>query len=69
MPNASISDLFLRRLVDGSFGRHDDDWYDDGHDDGHDDGYDDGYDDWYNDGPTSCRDIISEWDYDYYYSD
>jgi hypothetical protein len=26
--------------------------------------------DWdYDDGPTSCRDIIDSWDYDYYYSD
>jgi exonuclease 3'-5' domain-containing protein 1 len=24
---------------------------------------------WDDDGPTSCRDIISSWDYDYYYSD
>jgi exonuclease 3'-5' domain-containing protein 1 len=35
----------------------------------HDDWDDDGGDDWYDDGPTSCRDIISSWDYDYYYSD
>ncbi|KAF2114629.1 ribonuclease H-like domain-containing protein [Lophiotrema nucula] len=34
------------------------------------DQYDDDLeDDWYDDGPTSCRDIISSWDYDYYYSD
>jgi hypothetical protein len=26
-------------------------------------------DDCYDDGLTSCRDIISSWDYDYYYSD
>jgi len=26
-------------------------------------------DDWVDDGPTSCRDIISDCDYDYYYSD
>ena len=26
-------------------------------------------DEWVDDGPTSCRDIISSWDYDYYYSD
>lgn len=26
-------------------------------------------DDWADDGPTSCRDIINSWDYDYYYSD
>jgi exonuclease 3'-5' domain-containing protein 1 len=26
-------------------------------------------DDWVDDGPTSCRDIINSWDYDYYYSD
>lgn len=26
-------------------------------------------DDWEDDGPISCRDIISSWDYDYYYSD
>jgi hypothetical protein len=25
--------------------------------------------DWYDDGPTSCRDIINDSDYDYYYSD
>jgi exonuclease 3'-5' domain-containing protein 1 len=24
---------------------------------------------WEDDGPTSCRDIINDWDYDYYYSD
>jgi len=24
---------------------------------------------WEDDGPTSCRDIINSWDYDYYYSD
>jgi len=24
---------------------------------------------WDDDGPTSCRDIINDWDYDYYYSD
>lgn len=47
----------------------DDNWdfhEDDGWDDGWDDNWDDGWDD---DGPTSCRDIISSWDYDYYYSD
>ena len=33
------------------------------------DGYDDGPTDEYDDGPTSCRDIISDADYDYYYSD
>jgi exonuclease 3'-5' domain-containing protein 1 len=26
-------------------------------------------DDWYDDGPTSCRDIINDCDYDLYYSD
>ena len=26
-------------------------------------------DGWYDDGPTSCRDIINDCDYDYYYSD
>ncbi|MCJ1385188.1 hypothetical protein MMC17_008309 [Xylographa soralifera] len=26
-------------------------------------------DNWNDDGPTSCRDIISSWDYDHYYSD
>ena len=31
--------------------------------------HDDGYDDWYDNGPTSCRDIINDCDYDYYYSD
>jgi exonuclease 3'-5' domain-containing protein 1 len=37
---------------------------------GEDDNWDfDEDDDWYDDGPTSCRDIISSWDYDYYYSD
>lgn len=25
--------------------------------------------DWYDDGPTSCRDIISSWDYRMYHSD
>ncbi|KAF2790572.1 hypothetical protein K505DRAFT_327494 [Melanomma pulvis-pyrius CBS 109.77] len=30
---------------------------------------DDEYDDWYDDGPTSCRDIINDWDYRFYYSD
>jgi exonuclease 3'-5' domain-containing protein 1 len=34
-----------------------------------DDPADDVDDDWYDDGPTSCRDIISSWDMDYYYSD
>jgi exonuclease 3'-5' domain-containing protein 1 len=29
----------------------------------------DAHDDWYDDGPTSCRDIINDCDYDYYYSD
>jgi exonuclease 3'-5' domain-containing protein 1 len=24
---------------------------------------------WDDDGPTSCRDIIDDWDYEYYYSD
>tara|TARA_R110002003_G_scaffold2519_1_gene24404 strand:- start:2148 stop:2879 length:732 start_codon:yes stop_codon:yes gene_type:complete len=33
------------------------------------DPHDDGDDDWYDDGPTSCRDIINDCDYDYYYSD
>ncbi|OAA59111.1 hypothetical protein SPI_06313 [Niveomyces insectorum RCEF 264] len=32
-------------------------------------GYWDDDDDDYDDGPTSCRDIISDWDYDQYYSD
>lgn len=31
--------------------------------------FDDDDDDWHDDGPTSCRDIIPDWDYDYYYSD
>jgi exonuclease 3'-5' domain-containing protein 1 len=26
-------------------------------------------DDWYDDGPTSCRDVIDDCDYDFYYSD
>ncbi|KAF2844683.1 hypothetical protein T440DRAFT_409643 [Plenodomus tracheiphilus IPT5] len=30
---------------------------------------DDWSDDWFDDGPTSCRDIISSCDHDYYYSD
>jgi exonuclease 3'-5' domain-containing protein 1 len=29
----------------------------------------DGNDNWYDDYPTSCRDIINDCDYDYYYSD
>ena len=29
----------------------------------------DAHDDWYHDGPTSCRDIINDCDYDYHYSD
>ena len=37
-----------------------------GEDDNWDFDEDDGWDD---DCPTSCRDIISSWNYDYYYSD
>ena len=37
---------------------------------GEDDDWDfDGDDGWVDDGPTSCRDIINDCDYDYYYSD
>lgn len=43
------------------FDEDDDDWGFDG-DDAWDGRWDDGW-------PTSCRDIISSWDYDYYYSD
>ena len=39
-------------------------------DDFEDDDWDfDGDDGWVDDGPTSCRDIINDCDYDYYYSD
>ncbi|PVH91319.1 hypothetical protein DM02DRAFT_620603 [Periconia macrospinosa] len=45
--------------------RHIDEVEDDWHDD-----YNDGQDDdWYDDGPTSCRDIISDCDMHLYYSD
>jgi len=40
----------------------DNDWVDDGW------GFDED-NDWVDDGPTSCRDIINDCDYDYYYSD
>jgi len=39
-------------------------YFDESFDPHHD--WDDG---WYDDGPTSCRDIINDCDYDYYYSD
>jgi exonuclease 3'-5' domain-containing protein 1 len=39
------------------------------YDDWVEDGYGDEDDEFYDDGPTSCRDIISAWDYDLYYSD
>jgi exonuclease 3'-5' domain-containing protein 1 len=39
-------------------------------DDFDDDDWDsDGDDGWVDDGPTSCRDIIDDWDYHLYYSD
>jgi len=50
-----------RNFFDGCFDAHDDS-YNDWHDDQYDDQYDDG-------GPTNCRDIIDDSDFEFYYSD